>query len=322
MPDHNRIVALRRLRSGFLRIERRLLSRQFNLSASPMSLFYFPDKRRCLIRLTGAEASALLQSVVTNDLDRLDAGRSLYAALLTPQGKYLADFLLIRTGEGDILVDAEAEQSAFVRSRLLMYRLRRDVEIGEPEASDVACLFGDDAPATAGLAGEEGTTGEIEGHISLVDPRSNALGVRVYGSRSGEVADGLGAMPVSREDWDRHRIGLGIPESGIDLVANETFPLEAGLDKLNGIDFHKGCFVGQEVTARMRHKTALRKGLRLVRVLGPAQSPGTPIEGDGKAVGTLRSNVDGLGLAHLRFERAETAESLTAGATKIDLTLS
>ena len=105
-------------------------------------------------------------------------------------------------------------------------------------------------------------------------------------------------------DWDALRIASGVPETGIELLPDDSYILEAGFDRLNGVDFRKGCYVGQEVTARMRHKTELRKGLVRVEVEGAAPPPGTPLEAGGKVVGTLFSVADGAGLAHVRFDRA------------------
>ncbi|CAN0597314.1 unnamed protein product, partial [Ectocarpus sp. 12 AP-2014] len=169
--------------------------------------------------------------------------------------------------------------------RLNMYRLRADVAI---EQTDIAVARGTGAPPTGAHA----------------DPRDASLGWRAYDGRASEDAD-----------WDALRVKAGVPESGIELIPNESYPLELRFEALSGVDFKKGCYVGQEVTARMKHKTELRKGLARVSVEGQAD-PGTPITNEaGKEAGTLYSQSNGAGLAYLRFDRA--GENMTASTAKV-----
>jgi folate-binding protein YgfZ len=229
---------------------------------------------RTVLRIGGADRVHFLQGLVTNDVGRLKDGL-VYAALLTPQGKYLADFFLKVEGEA-ILLDADAEQAAGLAQRLGMYRLRAAV-----------------TTADSGLSVRRGTGPAPQG--ALPDPRHPALGWRLYGADGG--ADGT--------DFDAIRVAHCIPEAGIELIPNETFILEAGFERLNGVDFRKGCYVGQEVTARMKHKTDLRKGFATVEVEGAAPV-GTPLlTADGKEAGTLYTQSGGRGIAYLRFDRAE-----------------
>ena len=229
---------------------------------------------RTILRIGGADRVHFLQGLVTNDLGRLKDGL-VYAAILTPQGKYLADFFLKDDGD-TILLDADAGQAAGLAQRLGMYRLRADVSIAE-----------------SGLSVRRGTGPAPDG--ALPDPRQPALGWRCYGDEGGD--DGT--------DFDAIRVAHCIPEAGIELIPNDTFILEAGFERLNGVDFRKGCYVGQEVTARMKHKTELRKGLVTVEVAGTAPV-GTPIATqDGKEAGTLYTQSGGRGIAYLRFDRAD-----------------
>ncbi|WP_096786160.1 folate-binding protein YgfZ [Rhodobacter sp. CZR27] len=230
---------------------------------------------RRLWELTGKDALHFLQGLVSNDVRPLEKDDGiLWTALLSAQGKYLADFFIVRTG-GRLLIDiAEGLAEATLR-RLTMYRLRADVQIA-PCALTVVRGLGE-APAGA-----------------LPDPRHPALGWRGYGM------DG-GAPSV---DWDAIRVEHVIPESGVELVPDDSYILEAGFERLHGVDFRKGCYVGQEVTARMKHKTELRKGLVKVRIEGEAPV-GAEITADGKPAGTLFTRSGGLALAHLRFDRAE-----------------
>lgn len=241
---------------------------------------------RKVLRVAGSDRIKFLQGLVTNDVNRVNAGL-VYAALLTPQGKYLADFFLAPNGE-TILLDCKASQSEALMQRLSLHKLRADLSITE---TDLHVWRGTGA-APAG---------------AFPDPRHPALGWRYYSETPGREPS---------IDWDRLRVSHTIPETGIELVANETFILEVGFEKLNGVDFRKGCYVGQEVTARMKHKTELRKGLVNVAVKGSAPV-GTEINVDGKNVGTLYTQSAGEGLAYLRFDRS--ADEMTAGAAKVSL---
>lgn len=225
---------------------------------------------RAIYRITGTDARDFLQGLVTNDVPGLDDG-PVYAAMLTPQGKYIADFLLLAEGDA-VLLDVDAGMGAALAKRLGMYKLRADVTI---EETDLQVL--------------RGTGPAPDGAVS--DPRHAALGWRLYGAQGGD--DG--------SDWDAIRVAHCIPESGIELTP-DTFILEAGLARLNGVDFRKGCYVGQEVTARMKHKTELRKGLTTLAIDGAAPV-GTPITSGGKAAGTLFTQSGGQAIAQMRFDR-------------------
>jgi len=231
-----------------------------------------PD--RTLWALTGADALTFLQGLVSNDLRPLETEPGIvWAALLTPQGKYLADFLIVRTAAGTLLIDIASTLAPATLRRLTMYRLRADVKI-----------------ADSGLYVIRGLGPMPEG--ALPDPRHAALGWRAYG-------DAVGASPTI--DWDAIRVAHLIPESGIELIPDDTYILEAGFERLHGVDFRKGCYVGQEVTARMKHKTDLRKGL--VRVAVDGSSPlGTEITAGERTVGRLFTQSGGKGIAYLRHD--------------------
>ncbi|WP_281994394.1 YgfZ/GcvT domain-containing protein [Ruegeria faecimaris] len=230
-----------------------------------------PNRR--ILRLTGADVNSFLQGLVTNDIAGLDNGL-VYAALLTPQGKYLADFFLKREGD-DILLDVAEVIADGLIKRLSMYKLRADLTI---EAS--------------GLNLQRGTGLAPDG--ALPDPRHSDMGWRAY-TEDAESEDGT--------DWNAIRVLHCIPETGIELT-EDSYILESGFELLNGVDFKKGCYVGQEVTARMKHKTELRKGLRTVLVAGTTPV-GTEIAADGKSVGRLFTQADGQGIAYLRLDRAK-----------------
>lgn len=240
---------------------------------------------RRILRLTGTDTDSFLQGLVTNDTRKLDDGL-VYAAILTPQGKYLADFFLKRDGNSVLLDVAEGMADALIK-RLNMYKLRADVRIEETN-----------------LHLQRGTGPAPEG--ALPDPRHPDMGWRAY-SDAPEADDGT--------DWDAIRVRHCIPETGIELTP-DTYILEAGFEPLNGVDFKKGCYVGQEVTARMKHKTQLRKGLRVVAIDGAAPV-GSEILSAGKPAGTLFTQSNGQAIAYLRLDRA--GDDMQAGDARVRL---
>jgi tRNA-modifying protein YgfZ len=242
------------------------------------------DARR-ILRLTGADTMTFLQGLVSNDVGKLETGL-VYAAMLTPQGKLIADFFLARDGEA-VLLDVAEPLADMLEKRLNMYRLRADVTI-----------------AQSGLNLQRGTGPAPAG--AWRDPRHEDMGWRAY-TDADPGDDGT--------DWQAIRVAHCIPETGIEL-GPDTFILEAGFEALNGVDFRKGCYVGQEVTARMKHKTELRKGLRVVAVTGVA-APGTPITVGEKVVGTLFSQSGGQAIAYLRLDRAKG--EMKAGEASVTL---
>lgn len=247
---------------------------------------------RTIIQLTGADRFRFLQGLVSNDVLALEKAPGIvWAALLTPQGKYLVDFFIIRPAAGDrLLLDIPAAMAADTLRRLSMYRLRANVQFSD--AVEVV---------------SRGLGAMPEG--AFADPRHPKLGWRHYGT----------ALAEPSVDWDDIRVRHCIPESGIELIPNETYLLEAGFERLHGVDFRKGCYVGQEVTARMKHKTELRKGLVTVMVQGVVPV-GTPILSGDREAGTLFTQSNGRGIAYLRFDRAEAlcaaGQTVTLAAAK------
>ena len=250
------------------------------------------DDPRTVIAVSGPDREHFLQGLVTNDVRRLADG-PLYAALLTPQGKIIADFFLVAASPGlardTILIDVAAPRADDLLRRLSMYRLRADVQV-----------------AATGIPVSRGTGPAPAGAVA--DPRHPALGWRHYGDDAGD--DGT--------DWDALRVTHVVPQTGIELVPGDSYPLEMGFERLHGVDFRKGCYVGQEVTARMKHKAELRKGLVAVQATGPATPPGTPIlTADGREAGVLYTRAGDRALAWLRLDRAQ--DGLGAGPVAISL---
>lgn len=241
---------------------------------------------RKVLKVTGSEREDFLNNLVTNDVRKLRGGVLVWAALLTPQGKYLADFFLVPAQDA-ILIDVAEELAEDLLRRLSMYKLRADVAL---DVTDIAVSRGP-GPAPEG---------------AFADPRHPSLGWRAYDGRPGEDAD-----------WDALRVAAGVPESGVELIPNESYPLEMRFEALNGVDFKKGCYVGQEVTARMKHKTELRKGLATVTVEGQAPVGTEITTEDGKPVGALFTQSGQAALAYLRFDRS--AGPMIAGHASVSV---
>lgn len=240
---------------------------------------------RRLLRLSGSDAKSFLQGLVTNDVEKLSSG-IVYAAMLTPQGKYIADFFMV-PDDNAILLDTDADQTDALAKRLNMYKLRADVQIDEDKRK--VSLGTSATPANA-----------------FADPRSAALGWRSYSDQPNESVD-----------WTALYVANTIPQSGVELTP-DSFILEMGFERLNGVDFKKGCYVGQEVTARMKHKTELRKGLAQITIDGAAPVGSDITTEDGKSAGTLFSQSNGLALAYLRLDR--TNKPLRAEGAQITYT--
>ncbi len=251
---------------------------------------------RSVIAVEGQDARHFLQGLVTSDVEALAEGAALYTALLSPQGKYLFDFFCVaRTG--GLLIDVAADRAAALVQRLGLYRLRAAVTLAA--RPDLSVVIGAGAHPDG----------------AFPDPRHTDLGWRAITDDPGTLLKGMEQLDPA--EIFRRRIALGVPESGVELQPDESYILEMGFERLNGVDFRKGCYVGQEVTARMKHKTTLRKGLVRVAVAGEAPPAGTPILSEEKEVGTLWSVAGGMGLAYLRFDRAHG--DMAAGAATVTL---
>ena len=256
---------------------------------------------RGVVEVRGPEAAALLQRLFTNDVTGLAGGEARYAALLTPQGKIVVDFLMTPSGSGEeagFLLDCPGALAADLAKKLTMYRLRAQVTVADRSSEFGVAAFWPDRPTLAGT--------------TFRDPRHEALGYRTIAERGElarlESASGLAAFHA-------HRIAAGVPEGGIDFAYGDTFPHEANLDRLHGLDFTKGCYVGQEVVSRVEHRGTARKRVTPVMFEGEPPPVGTDILVGEIAIGTMGSAADGRGLAMVRTDRAAEAAALGAIAT-------
>jgi len=268
-----------------------------------MASAYLDD--RSLLRIAGEDARVFLQGLVTCNMDKINLTQAGFGALLSPQGKILFDFLIVEDAEGFLLDTASAQAEALAK-RLGMYRLRAQVTIAAQ-------------PELGVLAGWDGTP--LPG-LSYDDPRHTGhdagLGRRAIVERS--QAQGT----ASADDYHAYRIVCGVPEAGRDFPFGEIFPHDADMDLILGLDFKKGCYVGQEVVSRMEHRGTSRKRILPVLLRGPAPAPGTAIMAGELAIGTLgTSAANGHALALIRTDRAEDAISagtaLVAGAAIVEL---
>jgi tRNA-modifying protein YgfZ len=236
-----------------------------------------PD--RGAIEVAGDDRVGFLQGLVSNDVTEARPGRAVWAALLTPQGKWLADFFIFAEPER-LLLDAERAQLSALVQRLSRFRLR----------SKVAIAVRDELSVYAAWDGAWGCGG-----IAAPDPRLSDAGWRVL------TAEPL-QTTASADEWDRHRLALGLPDGSRDLEAEKTVLLEAGFDELDGVSWTKGCYMGQELTARTKYRGLVKRRLVPVEVEGPLPAFGTPVLRNGADVGTMRSGRDARGLAVLRLD--------------------
>lgn len=287
--------------------------------------FHLPADR-AVISVSGEDRQAFLQGLVTNDMAKVSGDRTVYAALLTAQGRFLFDLFVVEH-EGRYLVDCPGPRRADLIKRLSMYKLRSKVTIADADHDwCVALLFGTDAPKAVGLGAEAGKAVPYAGGIASVDPRLPALGARLILPRN-EAHAHLVALGAS-EDADGsayhlHRVRLGVPDAGRDLTPEKSILLENGFDELNAIDWQKGCYMGQELTARTRYRGLVRKRLLPVVVEGPAPAPGTPLLSGAQEAGEIRSVAgDGrAGLAMVRLEALKPGVPLRAGEAEISPTV-
>ena len=278
---------------------------------------------RGVLALHGGEARAFLQGLISNDVTGIREDRAGYGALLTPQGKFLFDLFIVQEG-AQLLLEAEGARLEQLLRRLLMYRLRTKVDIEDVSARfAVAALIGDEVAGLLDLPERPGAARALEQGLVFIDPRLARLGARALlpkHAAAAMLAD-LGFQEVGHAGYERLRLTLGVPDGSRDLVVEKSTLLESGFEELNGVDFAKGCFVGQELTARMKYRGLVRKRLMPVTFTGAPPPPGTIIRLREREAGEMRSGIDGQGLALLRLEQVEKAKAeeipLMAGETEI-----
>jgi len=277
-------------------------------------------ENRRLIRLEGEDTRSFLQGLISNDVDKVTMEQAIYAAFLTPQGKYLFDFFVF-VMDGAFWLDCEAARAEEFRTRLSRYRLRSKVTIEDGGTGySIAAVFGGSAPAKLGLSDIAGHTAKFDGGVAFTDPRLAKAGARAVlpADAAGKALTGAGLTETPFDVYDAHRIGLGLPDGSRDMVVEKTILLEAGFEELNGVDWDKGCYLGQELTARTHYRGLVKRRIVPVAIDGASPAPGTPILRDGKEVGEVRSSVPGAGIAMMRLEHlAEGGGDFTAGEARL-----
>ncbi len=269
---------------------------------------------RGVVKVTGADATTFLHKIVTNSVQDIPAGESRYSALLTAQGKLLFDFLVVPLPEGSdagFFLDCLAEHSADLLKRLTFYKMRWKIAIEDVSQSlGVAAVWGTDALVA------------IDGGVAYRDMRAPGMGFRVIADRVALAAQ-LGSTDATA--YEAHRIAQGVPKGGLDFPYGDTFVHDANLDFLHGVDFKKGCYVGQEVVARVHFRNSARKRILKVRFDGPTPSPGTEIMMGEASIGEVGSTAGSEGLAMLRIDRLEEAKAggtaVTAGEARLEVTV-
>jgi tRNA-modifying protein YgfZ len=268
------------------------------------SRLYVPLPDRALVAITGDDARPFVQGLVTNDVDRVDAGHARYAALLTPQGRYLFDFFMFDLA-GALYLDCEAAGRAALIKRLALYKLRAKAMIAPHDGLAVCAAFGAGALEALGLDGPEGMAREFGGGIAFVDPRDSRIGARVVVPANGEATLKDAGLALGEfAAYDAARLRLGLPDGSRDFIPDRLLLLEGGADALNGVDFGKGCYVGQEVTTRMHRRDLVRKRLMPVSIDGPVPEPGAKIVRKGIEACEMRSAAGKVGMALLRLDLA------------------
>ena len=261
---------------------------------------------RTVLALSGADVRSFLQGLVTSDVDKLSPDTALYAGLLTPQGKILFDFFLVEHGD-HVWLDCAADMAAELKKRLTFYKLRAAVEIEDMSGTlGVAAAWGASAPF--GLDGASAATALVGG-AAFADPRFDKAGVRVIAPEDAlaDILSEPGFEAASLDDYHAHRIALGLADSVRDIGSGEHFPHECNFDQIGGVDFKKGCFVGQEVVSRTEHRGNARKRLLPIAFDGTAPESGTDISGNGKSVGQITSSSGNHALGLIRLDRAQSA---------------
>lgn len=275
-------------------------------------MFYTLLEDRGLLRLSGTDSREFLQGLMSNDVEGVSADKAVYAALLTPQGKFLFDFFVSQGGAGDVLVlDCEAARLGDLQKRLTMYKLHAEVTIDDISADNavVAC-FGTGVPAALGLADQAGAASVFSGGKAYVDPRLSAMGARLIapGNDGTKALEDAGMTATDHTAYDAHRLELGVSDGSRDILVDKSFPAECNFDELNAVSYTKGCYVGQELTARTHHRGTVRKRLLPVDVSGPMPQSGEPIMSGDRQVGEMRWGDNGKALAVLRLEHIQGAD--------------
>ncbi len=284
-------------------------------------LLYAELPARGALEVAGDDRVAFLQGLVSNDVTKADPSHAIFAALLTAQGRYLFDFFIVAIGEA-LYLETEAARLGDLQRRLAVYKLRSRVTLADASSRlAVAAGWGTGSLPALGVAGP-GDAKPFAGGVAYADPRLPELGLRFLVSHASGCAaiEQAGFSRTDASDYDRHRLAIGVPDGSRDLAIEKALLLESGFDELNGIDWQKGCYMGQELTARTKYRALAKKRLLPVEIDGPLPAPGTLVTIGGAEAGEIHSGLGTRALALLRLDAiAEAAKGtpLLAGAARI-----
>lgn len=275
---------------------------------------------RGVLRITGKDRIPFLQGLVTNDVRKITQGQAIYAALLSPQGKFQYDFFIVacqnQNGEEAWLIDCERDRADMLLKRLSLYKLRSEVTIENiSEQWKVLALFGPQVFAEVGFSEQLGAAQSIKDGVVFTDPRLQEMGMRsiLPVDQADLFFENQGIHIVNFEAYDLHRLRQGIPYGSREVGIDRGILLECGFDELNAIDWNKGCYMGQELTARTRYRGLVRKRLIPVNIQGEAAALETPILQGEADVGDIRTTLQGWGMAMIRLEALSKPSPLTWG---------
>jgi len=275
---------------------------------------------RGIVSVGGEDRTTFLQGLISNDIDRVAVDRAIWAALLTPQGKYLHDFFVAGIDE-TLYLDCESDRLMDLGKRLHRYKLRAQVELGIGEGMAVYALFGGGALDALNLSADAGAARSLRDGIVYTDPRLPAVGARALlpASDAENLLETLGFHAADTNSYETLRLEHGLSDGSRDLIVEKSTLLENNFDELHGVDWEKGCYMGQELTARTKYRGLVRKRLMPVRIDGPVPELGTPLMAGDKEIGEMRSGQNSRGLALIRLERFEEADTdgLNAGDARI-----
>ena len=275
---------------------------------------------RGVLAVSGEDKISFLQGLVSNDVNLISDTRSIYAALLTPQGKFFCDFFMSQHKYG-FLLECDLNILNDLKKKLQMHKLRSKIDLEDiSEKFDVVAGFGDSIHSSVGLTGDPGKTIQVSNGIIMVDPRLGAMGLRMLLMKNSPPTFGQ-LKECDNNDYELLRITSGVPDGVQDMQFQKTILLEAGFDELNGINWSKGCYMGQELTARTKYRGLIKRRLISVSVDGTLPKPGTLIMFGEKEAGEIRSGVGNAAIALMRLnileEWSRLGGELTAGSSSV-----
>lgn len=276
--------------------------------------FFTALPHRALVAVGGDDRIAFLQGMVSNDMAQVEAGRAIWAAFLTPQGKFLHEFFLAPHRDV-VLLECERARRDDLVARLARYKLRAKVTLAADDTLEVGAAWGDGATSALETADIPGLVKERGDGLLYTDPRLAGAGVR-FALRSEQI-ESLPLTGANPGIYDAHRIMLGLPDGSRDMDVEKALLLENGFEELHGVDFQKGCYIGQELTARTHYRALIKKRLMPVLIEGATPTPGETLTGDGRDAGEMKSVAGVHGLALVRLEAWKDGTNLTAGAARI-----